>query len=253
MIYFTADLHLGHSSIIKHCSRPFLSVAEMDAAIVEAINETVLAKDTLWVLGDFAFRGRDPSHYREQIKCRNVHLILGNHDRRTKCMKAGFSSVSDVAEISVGKQRIWLSHYAHRSWPASHRGAWHLYGHSHGKLDADDKSREIDALDVGVDNFQQDGPPVWQPWSMDDLARVLPRTNRTPSLVSTPVECSVPIEWTKRPYMVDPPSGWRYGFPRRYDPASDGDMRAWMIAHGYPESLARLGLPCTFTEVSDER
>lgn len=54
-------------------------------------------------------------------------------------------------------------------------------------------------------------------------------------------------EWTARPYWVDPPSGWRYGFPRLYDPQTDGDMTEWIIAHGYPEHLARQGLCCTFT------
>jgi hypothetical protein len=56
----------------------------------------------------------------------------------------------------------------------------------------------------------------------------------------------VPPQWTSRPYYVDPPGGWRYGFPKLYDPAKDGDMVEWMIANGYPETLARQGLACTF-------
>lgn len=56
-----------------------------------------------------------------------------------------------------------------------------------------------------------------------------------------------PAEWTSRACWVDPPSGWRYGFPRLYDPATDGDMTEWMIANGYPEQLARQGVVCTFT------
>jgi calcineurin-like phosphoesterase family protein len=175
MIYFTADLHLGHANIIKHCSRPFATAADMDAAILAAINKTVGQNDTLWILGDFSFRGRDPFYYRDQINCLNVRLLFGNHDKRSKCEAAKFASVGDVAEISVGKQRIWMSHYAHRAWPASHRGSWHLYGHSHGGLDADDKAHKISALDVGVDNFYAAGPAQWAPWSTDDVARVLPR------------------------------------------------------------------------------
>ena len=65
------------------------------------------------------------------------------------------------------------------------------------------------------------------------------------------VETDIPPAWLQKPYWVDPPSGWRYGFPRLYDPAADGDMTAWMIANGYPEKLAREGLPCTFTAASD--
>ena len=59
-------------------------------------------------------------------------------------------------------------------------------------------------------------------------------------------------EWMGRPHWVDPPSGWRYGFPKLYDPAKDGPMREWMIAHGYPKALADQGLNCTFTAATQE-
>jgi hypothetical protein len=69
---------------------------------------------------------------------------------------------------------------------------------------------------------------------------------------ATPDECSVPTQWTQRPYYVDPPEGWRWGFPRLYDPATDGDMRAWMVANGYPQRLADQGLVCTFTAMTED-
>ena len=34
--------------------------------------------------------------------------------------------------------------------------------------------------------------------------------------------------------MIDPPSGWLYGFPRRYDQAQDGPMDQFLLANGYP-------------------
>ena len=33
---------------------------------------------------------------------------------------------------------------------------------------------------------------------------------------------------------VDPPEGWRYGFPAIYDPVKDGKMRDWIVRKGYP-------------------
>ena len=59
---------------------------------------------------------------------------------------------------------------------------------------------------------------------------------------------NIPPDWLQRPHYVDPPTGWAYGFPRLYDPATDGDMTEWLIACGYPETLARQGVPCTFTQ-----
>ena len=61
-----------------------------------------------------------------------VSAGVGHRDRRTGVVVDG-----------VG---IWLSHYAHRTWPRLHRGDLHLYGHSHGTLPGDSRS-----LDVGVD------------------------------------------------------------------------------------------------------
>jgi hypothetical protein len=82
-------------------------------------------------------------------------------------------------------------------------------------------------------------------------SRDTPEAVATPEPVATPDECTVPPEWTSRPYYVDPPEGWRWGFPKLYDPAKDGDMRAWMVRHGYPQILADQGLACTFTAAED--
>jgi hypothetical protein len=40
----------------------------------------------------------------------------------------------------------------------------------------------------------------------------------------------------KKKLIVDPPSGWRYGFPRAYDEEKDGPFEEFLIHHGYPES-----------------
>lgn len=35
---------------------------------------------------------------------------------------------------------------------------------------------------------------------------------------------------------IDPPSGWRYGFPKIWDPNTEPDIKVWLIASGYPQS-----------------
>lgn len=35
--------------------------------------------------------------------------------------------------------------------------------------------------------------------------------------------------------MIDPPSGWKYGFPKEI-PVDVKDTRKWLIENGYPES-----------------
>jgi hypothetical protein len=44
---------------------------------------------------------------------------------------------------------------------------------------------------------------------------------------------------TAQKIWVDPPSGWKYGFPKVYDPASDGDIMEWIVRCGYPEPLVK--------------
>jgi len=34
--------------------------------------------------------------------------------------------------------------------------------------------------------------------------------------------------------MYDPPSGWRYGFPKPYQPLPDEDLTDTLIRDGYP-------------------
>ena len=41
MIYYTADLHLGHANVIRHCDRPFKSIDEMNEALIQNWNSRV--------------------------------------------------------------------------------------------------------------------------------------------------------------------------------------------------------------------
>ena len=38
---------------------------------------------------------------------------------------------------------------------------------------------------------------------------------------------------------VDPPEGWKYGFPAIYDPEKDGQMSDWIISKGYPIQIIK--------------
>ena len=157
-VWFTADLHLGHKNILEYCSRPFSSIEEHDAVLVMNWNSRVRSSDSVYVVGDFAFRSaRDPQHYLERLAGRK-HLIVGNHDGENTQTAPGWSSVQQLAEVRVADVRVVACHYALRVWPCDRRGAIHVYGHSHGNLPGDRRS-----LDVGVDCWG------FQPVSLEEI------------------------------------------------------------------------------------
>ena len=55
MIYFTSDLHLGHSNMIRKKNRPFRDVEEMNRILIRNINNLCTRHDTLVILGDLAY------------------------------------------------------------------------------------------------------------------------------------------------------------------------------------------------------
>jgi len=35
--------------------------------------------------------------------------------------------------------------------------------------------------------------------------------------------------------MIDPPSGWRYGFPKCYNNSDNKPLEEWLLENGYPQ------------------
>lgn len=144
-IWVTADQHFGHGNIIRLCGRSFGSVGEMDVEMERLWNEVVRPDDTVWHLGDFAFRNAAPAGPLLDRLNGTKHLIKGNHDPKQDARQ--WASVQDYMELQHGGRGVVLSHYAMEDWSGIFRGAVMLHGHSHGK------ARKIDGrLDVGVDS-----------------------------------------------------------------------------------------------------
>nr|WP_245247801.1 hypothetical protein [Tianweitania sediminis] len=138
-----------------NCRRPFATTREMDEFLISAWNAVVRPDDLVFHLGDFSFGLGDEQRVRSIFY--RLHgrkrLIIGNHDVRKggdlHPTLAGLdwdAPPAHAAETTDEGQRVYLSHYAHRVWPAAHKGAAHFYGHSHGSLEGLGRSR-----DVGVD------------------------------------------------------------------------------------------------------
>lgn len=141
-IWFTSDQHYFHTNIIKYCNRPFASVKEMDQAMIEKYNSLVKPKDIVYHLGDFGY-ATSTAAYLNGVK----HLIIGNHDWKIlDDLKPHFVWCRDTFRLKINGNTFWLAHYPHRAWPQAFHGAYHLFGHVHGRLPDYGRS-----CDVGVD------------------------------------------------------------------------------------------------------
>jgi len=79
MIWFTADLHLGHFNIIKYTKRPFKNIEEMDDTLIQNWNKYIDKHDIVIYLGDFCYKDLDPGKYLDQLNG-HITFIKGNHD-----------------------------------------------------------------------------------------------------------------------------------------------------------------------------
>lgn len=56
--------------------------------------------------------------------------------------------------------------------------------------------------------------------------------------------------------LIDPASGWKYGFPKPYTKAPEETLKDWLVANGYPEKMAQQvednELWCRFIEPYEE-
>ena len=209
--YYCSDPHAFHGNIMKFCRRvkfmteadrkAFLAVEAgdgdmrslrmsdesihiMNVGLADSVNARVGPNDTLWCLGDWAFGNgreyeRNARWFRDQIQCRHIHFVWGNHDDRT--IRDLFSATYDQAEVREAGTRITLNHYPMVTWNGQHRGSVaepniHLYGHVHALYQNDPAACPLKfgdawaALDVGFDGHD------YQVWTLAEiLERLRPR------------------------------------------------------------------------------
>jgi calcineurin-like phosphoesterase family protein len=169
-VFFSSDIHFGHKNIIHHANRPFASVEEMNESLVERWNSVVTQKDVVYFAGDFSFaRAEETERYFKAL--RGVkHLIVGNHDgNATK--RLPWASVSDIKEVSVDGVKFVICHYPMEVWNGSHRGAFHVHGHSHGTL----ATKIVGRADAGVDCH-----PEYRPFTVEEFVGSTPWGNEAP-------------------------------------------------------------------------
>lgn len=128
-----SDHHFSHKKIIDFESRPFDSVEDMNAFMVQAHNELVSEDDTVYFLGDFSFKQKLAAEQINALNGKKV-LITGNHDDlRNKAFVDSFDEVHSYLKRKLFGHDVVMFHYPIAEWDKMHYGSIHLHGHVHGK------------------------------------------------------------------------------------------------------------------------
>ncbi len=151
--YLFSDLHLAHARILEHDKRPFPDIMTHDGALTWACVDAGRPNRTLWLLGDIAQTREALVRFVEAIKPHwgKVILIRGNHDDRAAWRHRDmFDEAHEARYVRISKDlKMYLSHYAHRTWRNSQHGSYHFHGHSHGALPRLGRSMDVGAPCVG--------------------------------------------------------------------------------------------------------
>jgi calcineurin-like phosphoesterase family protein len=183
-VWITSDTHFGHKNIVRGVTnwrtqdgevpvgstRDFQTIEQMNERLVNGINNVVGQDDTLIMLGDVSFGGfENIGLFIDRIICKNIHLILGNHDHHIDNNRGDiqdkFLSVNHYLETNIEGKDFVLCHYPLQSWNGLNKGVIHLHGHVH--LPEDKKFGKGKKMDVGVDGNGMD------PYSINDIIKIM--------------------------------------------------------------------------------
>ena len=134
----------------------------MNEGIITRFLEVLKSGDTLYHLGDVCHSAFPIAKWLDRMPGIQVHLIYGNHDKPRLLKHPKIVWAGERKTVKEGNDFIELFHYPMRSWNRKGYGAYHLFGHCHGKLPKYDRS-----MDVGVDTNN------FYPYSFEEIKKRL--------------------------------------------------------------------------------
>jgi calcineurin-like phosphoesterase family protein len=186
---FISDTHFGHANIIKYCERPFEfpHTAEMDALMLNGIQQADEAGKTIFHMGDFVFNPVNLLNTKWRPKG-DHYIILGNHDKHAdadgkyrKLYREFFTHIIghskhwrlNTFNINLDDRRIVLSHE-----PQQHLGwaQYNIYGHHHNNMIRNTDRFRFDEYDwlYGKDTHFNAGVELtnYRPVTYDELVEI---------------------------------------------------------------------------------
>jgi calcineurin-like phosphoesterase family protein len=118
MIWWTSDWHFMHNNVLRFCpNRVYSSIQEHDTAIINNINNVVKETDMLVVVGDISMGHKSSIRaIMQQIKCKNIVLVRGNHDKKNSIPTDCFTLIVERFSMIISGKPVLISHFPYK-WP----------------------------------------------------------------------------------------------------------------------------------------
>jgi calcineurin-like phosphoesterase family protein len=173
--WITGDEHFYHANIIKYCNRPFSNLIEMHNGLIARHNAFVKSSDIVIHNGDFSMGSKQQAmSILKQLN--GVHILIrGSHDKwlgKQLWSNGNVHYVGYIYEKELCGCEIVICHYAMRVWHKSHFNSYHLFAHSHGRLEGMGKS-----MDVGIDTNN------YYPYSLEEIIAIMKDKPDNPNFI----------------------------------------------------------------------
>lgn len=140
--FFISDLHFGHRNCLAFDNRPFKTIEEHDAQLINRWNSVVGEADDVWILGDISwYDAQKTIQVFKQLNGRK-HLCIGNHDEKllkNKELRNLFVEICNYKEIVIEddgiRTGVVLCHYPIPCYNKHFYGWYHFYGHVHNSFE----------------------------------------------------------------------------------------------------------------------
>ena len=183
-IHFFSDPHFGHKNMVRGVTnwrdaegnipmqqvRDFDTLEDMNISMITNINDNVKENDILFCLGDWSFGGKENIKiFRDQIICKNIYLILGNHDHhieRELELRKLFTGVYDKLHLQIDDKNYILNHEPIASWTGVRKAYIHLFGHTH--LSHEHKIAYGKSMDCGIDGHKE-----FRPYKLNEINEIM--------------------------------------------------------------------------------
>lgn len=110
--YIIADTHFGHKNINKHeplrLTKSYENgFSDPDAFMIHKWNETITSDDTIFHLGDFAFKYGDIAALSQKLNGKKT-LLIGNHDKEKdiNILKENGWDIIDSVTIDIESKQL---------------------------------------------------------------------------------------------------------------------------------------------------